>query len=129
MYGLNANAHLIKPTEYGAVVYLEESIYNPQKDYAVKGLDEIKEYTSGYVDGTVNEYNDIYITDTEGNILDIKGSAYLETSNGTTTWNDEAIDMANALESSVAVKTGLYGLSFSTGEQNEEIGFRVVITE
>ena len=116
------NAHLIKPTEYGAVVYLEESIYAPQAQYEVKGLDEIEEYTSGYLDGIKNKYNDVYVKAENDKIIDVKGSAYLETSDGTTTWYGESITPIT----NMMIKGSRFGTLTGDGKPSSA-GFRVVL--
>lgn len=126
LYGLSSasNSHLIKPTEYGAVLYLEESIYEPQQDYKVRNLDKIKEYTSGYLVGTESKYNDIY-TDEFGDIIDVKGTGYLETSDGTKSWYGEDITPLTG----VMVKEDRFGTLSADGRPSEDIGFRIVLSK
>ena len=135
LYGLavEVNTHLIKATEYGAVVYLSGSIYEPQEDYKVHDINSGKEYIAGGLEGTtgitIDKYIDEYVKDEEGNIIDIKGSAYLETSDGTTAWNNETT-AGNGLDNSAGtiVKEGAYGTIASNG-QASDIGFRVALTK
>ena len=138
LYGLgeDVNTHLIKNIEYGAVVYLADSIYGADNYYKVNGIDSGKEYIAGYLEGTEklgilglvgDKYKDIYSKNESGNIIDIKGSACLETSDGVNAWNNETIvniDETNG----VIVKDGAYGMIASAGKDTD-VGFRVVITK
>ena len=137
-YGLkeDVNTHLIKATEYGAVVYLADSKYGGDNYYKVDGIDSGKEYMAGYLVGTTDlgelellddKYKKIYSKDGEGNIIDQKGSAYLETSDGITAWDGQSIiniDETNG----VIVKEGAYGIVANDG-QATDVGFRVALTK
>ena len=137
IYGFDGNVdtHLVKATEYGAAVYLDESIYEAEEQYAIRGLDTTKEYIAGYLVGTANiggsnaKYKDIYYIDASGNIVDVKGSAYLETSDGKNAWHGQEIE-GNGLENSagIIVKGNEYGAIPSDGDAERDIGFRVAIT-
>ena len=137
LYGLpeEVNTHLIKSLEYGAVVYLDNSIYGDNTEteaYRVSGLDSVKEFIAGGLEGSVgalkDKYVDTYSKDESGNIVDLKGSAFLETSDGTNTWNGgtvTSIDETNG----IIVKENAYGIVANDGLASEEIGYRVVLTK
>jgi len=132
--GSNINTHLIKSTEYGAVAYLLNSIFGDNTEtssYRVYGLDSGKEYTAGGLAGATgiagDKYVDTYTKDESGNVIDIKGSAYLETSDGTNAWGGTTTTMINDTNG-VAVKNGAYGTVASNG-QATDVGFRVVLTK
>ena len=131
-YGLEegVNTHLIKPTEYGAVAYLSDSIYAEDNCYKVYGL-ENKEYMAGGLDGSIDtgidKYVDIYEKDESDKIVDIKGSVYLETSDGMNAWNSQTITNINETNG-VMVKEGTYGVVARNG-QDTDVGFRVALTK
>jgi len=141
LYGLGEgiNTHLVKSTEYGAVVYLDNSIYGDNTltaCYRVNGIDTGKEYVLGYLEGTTglgrldsweNKYKDIYIKDENGYVVDKKGTGYLETSDGTTGWNGDGITDINETNG-VIVKENAYGMIASDGRATD-VGFRVVLTK
>ena len=127
-FGENVNTHLAKPTEYGAVVYLNNSIYEAKEGYGVEEINSGKEYLAGGLQGSIgatdDKYLDVYGKDGEGNIVDVKGSAYLETSKEGQAWNNEEITGNGG----VLVKTGAYGIEAGDG-QATDVGFRVVLTK
>jgi len=136
LYGLasDTNTHLIKPTEYGAVAYLVDSIYadnSANNYYKVEGINNGKEYTAGGLEGistgiAIDKYKDIYTRDESGNIVDVKGSAFLETSDGTTSWNGGTVSIDQT--AGIVVKDGAYGVAGSDGNSTD-VGFRVALTK
>jgi len=130
----NTNTHLIKPTEYGAVVYLENSIYAPQTAYKVEDLDAGAEYLAGglreAISVSYDKYKDIYLKDESGKIIDVKGSAFLETSSGTSAWGGQTTvgEELNTSEG-IIVKENKYGSLDDDEIDSASIGFRVAITK